>query len=601
MKIGFTLLFLWLNTVFLSCSSSSVDVADGDVGGEEQQEESTELSLTTTIPAGPNSWVVGDMAKDRTIIAETGIHNWQETSDIIRSYVGLSNSGELHLGLRAKSPDGASKIKVTVGDRSQEVVLSPTDYGTVEIGKFQVSAGYVAIEIQGLEKSGTYIGDISDILIGGPAAAGTITNVPTDNFYFGRRGPSANIGYQAPQGKDVKWFYNEITVPEGSDVIGSYFMANGFGEGYFGIQVNSETERRVLFSIWSPYVTDDPNEIPEEDRIQLLGAGSGVTVGEFGNEGSGGQSYLRYDWKAGTTYKFLLKGEPSTNGSTDYTAYFYAPEVGEWKLIAGFKRPNTTTYLKSLYSFLENFAPSTGYITRQAEYGNQWAYTTDNTWNEITTATFGVDATAANGDRSDLAGGTNSKAFFMKNCGFFDDGMNAGVTFTREATGTPPSIDFDALEVPEPAVPPTFLDKTGWEIASFSSEETSGEGDTNGRADLLIDNDTETYWHSCWTCTPETVYPHEFVIDLKSSLTMEGIAFNQRSTLSRAVKDIEILISTDNVSWESLGDFTLQNSSSTQEMDFGEEKTLQYIKVRMISSHDGDRFAALAEVSPYIR
>src|SRR5690606_27046606 len=203
--------------------------------------------------------------------------------------------------------DGASRIKITVGDVSKEAILEPTEYGTVEIGTFPVSAGYVAIEIQGFEKSGTFLGDISDILIGGPAAEGAITYVPTDNFYFGRRGPSANIGYPVPTGKEVKWFYNEITVPEGSDVIGSYFMANGFGEGYFGIQVNSPTERRVLFSIWSPFETDDPNEIPEEDRIQLLGAGNGVTVGEFGNEGSGGQSFLVFDWKVNTTYKFLLK------------------------------------------------------------------------------------------------------------------------------------------------------------------------------------------------------------------------------------------------------------------------------------------------------
>jgi hypothetical protein len=47
----------------------------------------------------------------------------------------------------------------------------------------------------------------------------------------------------------------EITVPVGQDPIGSYFMANGFGEGYFGFQVNSKTERRVLFSVWSPFRT----------------------------------------------------------------------------------------------------------------------------------------------------------------------------------------------------------------------------------------------------------------------------------------------------------------------------------------------------------
>src|SRR5690606_4541361 len=125
---------------------------------------------------------------------------------------------------------------------------------------------------------------------------------------------------------DILWFYIEITVPEGEDVLGSYFMANGFAEGYFGIQVNSPSERRVLFSVWSPYETQDPNNIPDEYKIILLGKGEGVTTGEFGNEGSGGQSYKVFNWKAGTTYGFLLKGTPSVNNSTDYTAYFFDPE-----------------------------------------------------------------------------------------------------------------------------------------------------------------------------------------------------------------------------------------------------------------------------------
>ena len=37
--------------------------------------------------------------------------------------------------------------------------------------------------------------------------------------------------------QDFEWFYSELLVPVGSDVIGSYFATNGFSEGYFGIQV----------------------------------------------------------------------------------------------------------------------------------------------------------------------------------------------------------------------------------------------------------------------------------------------------------------------------------------------------------------------------
>ncbi len=44
------------------------------------------------------------------------------------------------------------------------------------------------------------------------------------------------------------------------------------------------------------------------------------------NEGSGGQSYVRYNWKAATTYKLLLHGVPDSTSYTTHTAYFQARE-----------------------------------------------------------------------------------------------------------------------------------------------------------------------------------------------------------------------------------------------------------------------------------
>ena len=241
------------------------------------------------------------------------------------------------------------------------------------------------------------------------------------------------------------YFYNEIRVPNGNDVPGSYFMANGFGQGYFGIQVNSPTERRVLFSVWSPYSTDDPNEIPEDQRINLLKKGEGVYTGKFGNEGSGGQSYLKYMWKAETSYRFLLKGKPSGNDKTDFTAWFFAPESEEWKLIASFRRPNTDTYLTSLYSFLENFYTEQGNVTRMGYFTNQWVYTTNNKWVEITKIKFTADATARKESRMDYAGGVDKNRFFLKNCGFFSETTLIDSYFEREGSESKPDIDFTVL------------------------------------------------------------------------------------------------------------------------------------------------------------
>ena len=248
------------------------------------------------------------------------------------------------------------------------------------------------------------------------------------SFYWGRRGPSVHMTYSIPENHTAEWFYNEITVPEGKDIVGSYFMSNGFGEGYFGIQVNSESERRVLFSVWSPFETDDPNAIPEEHKIKLVKKGKGVQTGEFGNEGSGGQSFMRYNWKAGNTYKFLTHIRPHQNGYSEYTAYFFAPELDQWQLIAQFLRPGTTTYYTRPHSFLENFL------------------TTEGKWIALTSGRFTVDETGRKAARMDYKGGVGNAGFFLENGGFLNDYTTPGSLFERTPTDKQPEINWTELE-----------------------------------------------------------------------------------------------------------------------------------------------------------
>ena len=227
----------------------------------------------------------------------------------------------------------------------------------------------------------------------------------------------------------------------------SYYMAAGFGEGYFGMQYNSPTERRVLFSVWSPFDTQNPKDIPDSHKIKLLRKGKDVHIGEFGNEGSGGQSYLCYPWKAGRTYKFLMQVHPDNQGNTIYTAYFYAPEEKAWRLIASFQRPLTNTWYTHAHSFLENFNPEQGYLSRKVMFGNQWARSKDGKWTRITDATFTHDATASAGVRLDYQGGeTKDNRFYLMMGGFFNESVSMGTQFHCEPTGQVPEIDWEALK-----------------------------------------------------------------------------------------------------------------------------------------------------------
>lgn len=436
-KIFFNLFLLLICVNILSCNTSK---------SSERKIET--LNLTVQIPAGANSWAVDNGSANSDMFRGSEIKNWTNLKTVVRTYFKTDTSGKLHLGLNASVPNGTSTIKVTVGNQTKNIALNNSEMKTLDVGVFNIKAGYNYVEIEGVEKSGTYIANISEVLIGGPATEGKVYFIK-DDFYFGRRGPSVHLTYELPKERDIEYFYNEIIVPEGEDVIGSYFMANGFKDGYFGIQVNSETERRILFSVWSPFDTQDPKDIPDDHKIILLGKGAGVKTGEFGNEGSGGQSYKVYNWKANTTYKFLLKGVPAENNSTDYTAYFFTPEDNQWHLIASFRRPQGSRHLQKLYSFLENFVPSTGNISRQANYNNQWVYTTNKEWVELTKAKFTADATARKESRMDYAGGSVGNQFFMKNCGFFSDTTPIDSEFTRTANGVAPTIDFSQLKLPK--------------------------------------------------------------------------------------------------------------------------------------------------------
>ncbi len=366
---------------------------------------------------------------------------------VVSVYFHLAVAGELSVALEGGSAQGGaagSGVEARVGGRTFDAEAG----GKVEIEK----PGYVKVDLVGLPTGGRNIGEGLALRLGGEAAGGKVTFVPTEpasaNWpYWGRRGPSVHCKYDVGGAENIRWFYNELTIPEGQDPPGIYAMANGFDGGYMGIQVAANGERRVLFSVWSTYVTDRPSEIPAEYQVRKVRQGEGVTVQEFGNEGSGGQSFLPYEWEAGKRYGFLTEAvyDAKTN-STTFTGYFRGHD-GEWRLVAALKQPHPEAKsYRNAHSFLENFLPEEGWKQQQANFDNQWVCTADGQWREVTEAVFTNDATAREGIRLDYAGWGDGKGFWLQNCGFFDDNTAFGTRMERtNGKGTPPEVDFGEL------------------------------------------------------------------------------------------------------------------------------------------------------------
>jgi hypothetical protein len=404
-----------------------------------------------SIPLGGNAWGSARADGTRAPIDSNGITGWNDVSASYTVWFRVSRPGPIDLSFVAAVPNGSSSLSVSISGVRHVVSWHGKNMIPRAAGRWEIiDTGYQAVDIRGLSKSGPVFADIRSLEIPGVTMAGNpstplLAFVPNNEgnfFYWGRRGPSVHLNYAVDTTVHAEWFYNEVTVPPGQDLIGSYFMADGFKEGYFGMQVNSATERRILFSVWSPFTTDDPKAIPDSLKILLVRKGDGVYAGVFGDEGAGGQSYLVYPWTAGNTYRFLLRASPQTNNHTRYTAWFFAPESGQWRLIASWDRPATHTWLTHLHSFLENFEPEFGDKERSAYYGNQWVCDCTGHWVPLTRAIFTADNTARKGYRLDYAGGLHDDVFFLRNGGFFNTSTPIGSWFERPANrATPPPVD----------------------------------------------------------------------------------------------------------------------------------------------------------------
>lgn len=396
------------------------------------------------VPFGGNAYCTSP-GPESSQLSGSGLR-LQSVEDVWSVYIHVDRAAQLQLSLDAAT-DKSATLQVDSSGTTLECALDPASSGPFTIGQIQANGpGYLQLNFRGLSRTGTSFGLLKNLLISSTTPELSIDFVRDNRgsmFHWGRRGPSVHLSWGVPGDVTAEYAYSELLVPEGEDQQGSFFMANGFSEGYFGMQVNSATERRILFSVWSPFKTDNPKEIPEEQRVLTAAKGDGVHIGEFGNEGAGGQSYLVYPWKAGVTCRFLTRVQPAENNYTVYTSWFSDSEDGQWRLIASFRRPQTQTSLKRFHSFLENFNPATGHISRRVLFSNVQIRDTAGVWHACNSARFSTDATGSQRQRLDFAGGIDGNHFFLQNCGFFRSSVRPGTRFESDPAVTvspPPAL-----------------------------------------------------------------------------------------------------------------------------------------------------------------
>jgi hypothetical protein len=222
-----------------------------------------------------------------------------------------------------------------------------------------------------------------------------------------RAARSVHLSYPAPEGV---MFYNELVVQK--SVNGSYFMACGWNTGYFGIQqLDQESDKVVLFSVWDPTKGDDPGTTRPEDRVEVLAQADDVRVKRFGGEGTGAQCFLKFNWRVGETNRFLISAQIE-NQKTSYTAWFGSNS--SWKKLATFRTRTGGKPLSGYYSFIEDFRRdgASPRDLRRALFGHGWVKTVQGDWTPLVKARF----TASNADwesKENIDAGVDGSVFYL--------------------------------------------------------------------------------------------------------------------------------------------------------------------------------------------
>lgn len=240
------------------------------------------------------------------------------------------------------------------------------------------------------------------------------------------------------QGPGVDAFYNEITVEQST--AGSYFATCGWNHGYFGIQELSKGRKVVIFSVWDPTKGDDAKAVPLDQRVEVLHQGEDVEVKRFGGEGTGGQSFFKYDWKTGETCRFMVRVKVEGEKSA-YAGYFWLPEQKTWKHLVTFRTRTGGDKLKGLYSFVEDFRRDTKSAddTRRALFGNAWVQSGAD-WSPLTKARFTASSSELEAKETIDAGVANGR-FYLQTGGATVTTTKLNSTIDRPAgEGKPPEM-----------------------------------------------------------------------------------------------------------------------------------------------------------------
>jgi hypothetical protein len=192
--------------------------------------------------------------------SRSGISDWKDPSLKVLWFGDIKNPGKLDCSVELRLSAGAeTKLRLTVAGKSRDAAAKGMggDPVKVDFGSFDIpTTGYLKFTLESLNAPGHAAGDLQALLLDGPAAVGAHFNLKER-----RNAASVHLAYPVEGATNVGEFYCEVTGVEAP--LWTYFEACGWHRGYLGMQVNSPTERRLIFSVW-----DSGGESKDRNKVR---------------------------------------------------------------------------------------------------------------------------------------------------------------------------------------------------------------------------------------------------------------------------------------------------------------------------------------------
>jgi beta-galactosidase len=158
---------------------------------------------------------------------------------------------------------------------------------------------------------------------------------------------------------------------------------------------------------------------------------------------------------------------------------------------------------------------------------------------------------------------------------------------------TAPSV----VAPPAKAASGDLIPQENWSLRFVDSQEFEGESASlSGPAISAFDSSRQTFWHSRWQEATDPL-PHEIQIDLGATYNVSAFLYLPRQDNANGrIAQYEFYVSADGSTWGSaVAAGTFPNSTAEQTVSFT-AKTGRYVRLRALSSLNGQPFAAVANL-----